>query len=375
MLYIGTLFFAFQTAVTSYVNSSFIKGYLGGLEVGIIYSASALFTLITLALIPHALNRFGNYKSIMALSAFSLIALTGMITLGSSALVILLFILYLVINTLIGFCLDIFIESHTQVATTGRTRGTYLTVISIAWVLAPIFSGFLATAGYQNVYAIAALALLPLILILKTSFSHFKDARYIHPNVRQTTLRLMEHPDLRYIFTASTLLHLFYSWMIIFTPIYLHEVIGFDWGEIGIIFTLMLLPFVLLDYVLGKLSDTKLGEKELLVAGFAIMSIATAFLTFTHTSSVIVFAIILFVTRIGAATVEVMSDSYFFKKVGAEDSEMISFFRNASPIAYLIGPIIATVFMLFVPMNMLFIIMSFILIFGIYAALKIKDTN
>jgi MFS family permease len=77
----------------------------------------------------------------------------------------------------------------------------------------------------------------------------------------------------------------------------------------------MLLPFVFVQFPLGRLADKKWGEKEILSLGFIIVAIATGLISFISGGSMILWMTILFITRIGAATIEIMCDTYFFKKV------------------------------------------------------------
>ena len=175
---------------------------------------------------------------------------------------------------------------------------------------------------------------------------------------------------------SSLLLNFFFSWMVIYTPIYLHDHLGFSWTVIGIMFTIMLLPFPLLEMPLGKLADEKYGEKEMLNTGFIIIAITTAILTFITSTNAILWTVMLFATRIGASMVEITTESYFFKKIGSDDSNLLSFFRMTGPIAYIIGPISASILLIFVAPNYLFVILGFIVITaGLYFSLDLKDTK
>jgi len=79
------------------------------------------------------------------------------------------------------------------------------------------------------------------------------------------------------------------------------NILGFGWENIGLIFTIMLVPFVLVDFPLGRLSD-KIGEKKLLITGFLITILFTLIIPFISAPLVWIWAIILFGTRLGAAT-------------------------------------------------------------------------
>jgi MFS family permease len=163
--------------------------------------------------------------------------------------------------------------------------------------------------------------------------------------------------------------------MIIYTPIYLHEYLNFHWGEIGIIFTIMLLPFVILSFPLGKLSD-KMGEKEMLLIGFFISAVATLVIPFVKEPKLLTWALILFITRIGAATIEIMSESYFFKSINEENAEAISFFRNTTPLAYLVAPMLAIPILLLVPsFEYLFFVLGSLLFYGLFVTLRLRDVK
>jgi len=120
----------------------------------------------------------------------------------------------------------------------------------------------------------------------------------------------------------------------------------------------------------------KIGEKEMLIFGFLFMIISTLAFPFIKIPILIMFALILFATRIGAATVEVMSESYFFKKVTKEDADEIAFFRNTLPVSFIIAPAFATLILLFVPnLSYLYFILGAILGLGLLLSLRLKDTN
>jgi hypothetical protein len=198
---------------------------------------------------------------------------------------------------------------------------------------------------------------------------------------------------------ADFLLFFFYSWMTIYTPLYLHKNMGFSWNQIGVILFIMLLPFVYVQFPLGRLADKKYGEKEILSIGFVIMAIFTGIIFFitggNHvlektffvlnlgnleidiTWYVILWAAILFVTRIGAASVEIMCDTYFFKKVDSLDTNIISCFRMVGPAAYILGPLFATLLFTFSSFDIqyLFLVLGLIMFIGLKFSLSIKDTR
>jgi len=164
--------------------------------------------------------------------------------------------------------------------------------------------------------------------------------------------------------------------MVIYMPIYLHDHIGFDWKTIGIMFTIMLLPFFLLEMPLGKLADKKFGEKEILNLGFLITGVSTASLAFMTSNNVVLWAVLLFITRIGASMIEVSSETYFFKKIDGDNANILNLFRVLRPLAYVLSPIIASILLIFIGMNYLFIVLGIIvMVGGISIEMNLKDTK
>ena len=127
------------------------------------------------------------------------------------------------------------------------------------------------------------------------------------------------------IWVDSFLLNFFYAWMTIYVPIYLKWHIGFSWQEIGLLISIALLPFLLFQYPLGRLADKKLGEKEILILGFLVTSITLFIIPLLNTTNFFAWAGLLFATRVGASFIEISTETYFFKKVSAENVGMISF--------------------------------------------------
>ena len=118
-----------------------------------------------------------------------------------------------------------------------------------------------------------------------------------------------------------------------------------------------------------------MGEKELLNIGIILIAVSTALLSFIAEANVALWALALFITRIGASIVEVMNDTYFFKQINASDADIISFFRNTRPLAYSIAPLIATVVLFVTDYRFLFLTLGAIMLSGLYFSLQLKDTK
>ena len=272
--------------------------------------------------------------------------------------------------------MDIFLESNTKNETTGKIRGVYLTTQNAAWLAPPLIAGLILTNGdYWKIFASAGVILFPVLSIVFGKFSDFRDPPYAHIPLFATIKEIWRRKDIYRIFMSNLLLSFFFSWMVIYMPLYLHKHIGIAWSGIGIIFTIMLIPFVLFSIPSGKLSDTRWGEKEMLSFGFVLMAITTGILTFVTSQSIALWAALLFLTRIGATLVQTMNESYFFKQISASDSEIISVFRYTHPLGYLLGPLAASALLSLVDFRFMFLILGIITLYGLRYSLTIKDTK
>ena len=377
-IYLASFFFALNAAFGAYINSTVISQYIPEKFLGLLYSASAVLAIIGLTLSPKLIARFGNRKAAIVSIGLSCVALLSIALFKNPLVGLVSFLIYLTSNILTVFFMDIFVEHLSKDQTTGKTRGLYLTIISIAWLCSPILVGKIISIGdYRAVYLVSAVyAILSLLIIsFGVKSSLFKDGKYYVMNLKKTFSILKKDKDTLKIISLSFLLNFFYAWMIIYTPIYLHNYIGFDWKTMGKIFTFMLLPFVLLEFPLGRIVDGRIKETKILSLGLLIAGIATFILGVMNSQSALVWAGLLFATRVGASSIEAMVEVFFFKQITEKDTDIISVFRDMGPLAYIVAPVLGTVILLVANNQTLFMILGALLIFGLGISLSIKDRH
>ena len=376
ILYSVTFVFSIHYAFVLYINSSFLGQFFSTQEVGAIFTVGSIFSLISLLYMPKLLNRFG----IASVTEWFLYILAGS-ALGlaytkNGWLAMILFFLLYNLQLLIRYILDIYIEKYSKFATTGKTRGIFLTIINFAIAMSPIAVGaIIARGNLETVYLASALLALVTIAISNKTLHHIKDLSYHEGTFISAFKKIWDNKDIFHIFSANILLEFFYAWMVIYTPIYLSTILGFSWETIGIIFSVMLIPFAVFELPAGYIADKYIGEKEILGTGFFIMGISTIALSFISGSSALVWATALFITRTGASLAEIMIDTYFFKKVSTVDTDIIAAFRGSRSIALIIAPAAGILVITFLPMQYLFSILGALMFIGILNAIKIQDTK
>jgi MFS family permease len=376
IIYLAGFLFSIPVALVSYINSSFLETFVGKNYLGIIYVVASIITILGLLKMPKILTRLGNRPTIIFFS-FAIFLSLILLAFGKSAsIVIPAFILYFLSINFVIASLDIFLEDFSKNSNVGSLRGFYLTIINFAWIVAQVISGSIINkSSFFGIYLLGAGFMLLVLSIFILFLHDFKDPEYKKVSIFKTIRTFMQNEHISKIYFINLILQFFYAWMVIYTPIYLHEYMNFGWDKIGIIFSIMLIPFVLLEFPLGKLSD-KTGEKKKLLFGFLIISLSTLVIPFITQYDLWLWVLVLFSTRVGAAIIEVMSESYFFKIVDEKNADEISFFRNAPSFAYIIAPLIAVPILFFIPsFKYLFFVLSAILFTGFLITLKLKDVK
>ena len=334
---------AVHFASVSYINSSLLEKFVGNSTLSILYILGSLLAVISLFLAPFLLRKYGSIYVFLFFISLEILAVFGLGSISLAYLVILFFIIHLSADPILYFCLDVNLEQEIKKeGTTGSKRGILLSISNIAWVLSPLALVFLINQNsFSKVYFLSGIALIPLFLIVILFFRNTKKADITNSNIFLSIKSLIKQKDQARIIIIQFILNFFYAWMVIYLPLLLNKEIGFDWDKIGFLFVIMLLPFLLFELPVGILSDKKMGEREFLIAGFVIISIAV-FIIPTLTAPIFwIWALVLFITRTGAALIEISSESYFFKHVKEEDTGLISLFRIARPLSFTIAPLFA----------------------------------
>lgn len=376
IVYFLNLILSLHYYLVLYVNSSFLETTLGKDGISLLYIIGSAVSLITFILTPRILSLVGVWQYLLLVTAGEFFAVLGLSSLHTPVSLALFFVLHQTFSAMVFFSLDVFLEEITKEETfTGELRGLYLTVSNLALVISPLLAGsIIAQSGFQKLYLISALLCIPLFIVAFSSLHGVAKQNPRHIKTLHTLRALWKNKDVFFVSCAHLVLQLFYAWMVIYVPLYLVKYIHFDWKEIGALFTIMLLPFVLFEIPAGWLSDKKLGEQEMMIGGFLISTGAIVAIPFLH-GAFLSWAIVLFISRVGASLVEVTTESYFFKKIGAKDSDLLSIFRMTRSVSYLVTPAIVVVTFLALSFQYSFFILALITLSGILFASRIRDTK
>ncbi|MBI2439699.1 MAG: MFS transporter [Candidatus Moranbacteria bacterium] len=366
----------FFDAFCVYILSSYLAKISGTDNVGIFYITAFVGVLLSLFYLQPLIRKIGKARMFYFSLGLAVLLSALLTNMPPTIFSLVVAILFLVVNSVTWVALDILLEGFSSDGMAGRVRGLHLTVVNTGFLIAP----FLATRvldrfEYEGVFFVMTLGYIIVFLASLLIFRH--DNASVHEGLRpwQALRKMLREKNLFHIYCVALAIEFFYSIMIIYMPLHLLH-LGFSWKDIGIIFTIMLLPFVLLQYPVGALADKRLGEKEMLMVGIMIIMFSTALLPFLDSSyGLLVWGGVLFLTRVGAAMIDVLRDAYFYKQIDGDDADIISFFRTARPLANVVGAAIAAFILIFFPIKSLFFVIVLVFIFALVSAILLEDTQ
>ncbi len=375
-VFIAGIFLAFHYYLIVYINSTLLGQFISRETLGTIYISGSILHILLLLQTPKFAKKFGVYHLMLSFTLLEILFLTVLALSTTPSILIGTFILHHAISPLLLLCLNICLEDQTESKHMGETRGLFLTILSIAAVTAPIFSGtlFESTNGLRPVYLVSALFMFLFFFTILTNFKQTRYGEYKKIDTLGSIKELLSNKELTLISIAGIILQFLFSWLIIYLPIYLDNEIGIPFKDIGILISITLLPFLFLEIPVGELADQTYGEKEFLIGGMLISAVAFFAFQFITSSSIVTWGLIVLLARTGASIMETAIETYFYKKAKGRD-ELISVFSLGSPIAYIIGPLIGSLTLVFFPFKSMFTILAVVLVCGSLIMIRLKDTK
>lgn len=363
----------FSQAIIIYVMSSYFKLVSGTENVGLFYFASYAVVLLILVNLHKTVRTLGKSRIFYLAVLLKIFSIFFLIAFTPSYWCIFFAALYLISAGVEWTALDVILESYSTDKMSGRIRGMHMTIFNLGFLFGPWLSTrILDRYDFYGIFLVLFFVNSFTLIVSLFGLRHVNH-RFRHElGVWEVVKKIAKRKEIARIYYISFVLELFFALMIIYVPIYLLD-LGFSWEDIGWAFTVMLIPFVILQYPAGFLADKKWGEKKFLIFSLLIMLASTLIVFFTVSKSLAVWAAILFATRIGAALIEVLRDSYFYKNIDARDVDLIHFFRTAMPVGYIIATAMSSVVLIFFPIKFAFIIIAVIVLSALYPAFRLKD--
>jgi MFS family permease len=381
--YIMTIFFALHYTVPYFILSKFLSVYFDTGYISLIFIFSGATSIMMGNYLGYFLKRYKDYKTLLSLCLAQVIVTTLIPFLGSISLLslIIAFAAHVVLAGMIWSCISIFLEEFSPTDNVGAIRGLSLTIFNFGAVISPFLAANVFNAfDYFGIFILSALSLLPIIFFAREYLSHIKEPSFKHKSLFKALKKIKGNPDLKGVFISSFMLNAFYAVTNVYLVLYILNTVHISTAlYLGVITPIFLLPFILIPFELGKISDEYFGEKRFMIFGILIFSLVlmSIYLFDVKTDNIFIWAIILFISRVGATMNETENYTYFYKKINAENADLIAIFHNMVNISLIaisiLGFTLVDLFGLTIP-TLLFVV-GLLGLASIFKILQIHDTE
>lgn len=379
VLYLAGFILSISTNVTAYINSSFLENYIRLELVGLFFVASNLATFFGMLYFPYLIKKLNNLLTSKIMMLINIVATGFLVFLSSPFWIFGFFVLMWLSANLLWINMDIFVESFTNNENTGRVRAIFFTTMNLGWIVSPTIATNLVINdnNYRFIYLVSVVFLMIFYLLINKykSILNRIDIIYQKMRVGHIIKEFWRDKNLRGLYFSSFFLNLFFGLVVVYMPIYLHNQIGFSWPVLGSIFSIMLIPFILIEIPAGYLADKYWGEIEMMNIGFIILILSLLSFYFINIASFALWAMVLFFSRVGAALIEAMRESRFFKIVDVEHVSHINFLRTSSPLGYLAAAGLGAIIVSLYEVNYIFLFLAIIFLASFYFVNIIKDSK
>ncbi|MBI2025646.1 MFS transporter [Candidatus Kaiserbacteria bacterium] len=347
---LSNFFFAFFSTAIILVMIPYLTQYMSDVRAGVVIAMGPLAACLLFPLMPRLVAKYGAQQLALVVSILEMLSLFALAGAPGAVTGSIFAALSLGIQPFLAYQLDLLLEATVEEeGVTGRVRTMFITGWNLAALAAPLLIGALlaSTDAYYRVFIAAAGGIIPLIVLLAASKLPLGRPPVLS-RMDDTLRRIFRDRDLAAVTVAHFILYLFFFWAPFYTPLYLHTVLGIPWSELGWMFAVMLVPYVLIEFPAGVIADKFIGDKEMMFAGFLIAGAALGAIgLLTAASPIWLIVAVLVATRIGAGLVESMTEGHFFRLVSEKDINSVSIFRGIWPLSELIAPLIGSAILIF----------------------------
>lgn len=356
-------FFVTMTfSLTSPVFPVFAEKIYGGPEgVGII---TAVFGLSAIFINFYIMNFFEKWEVLknlrIGLILFSFV-FASYTFINSTIVLVLAQIVLAAAVCLCTTALSILVNNSSKKKNLGGSEGKYFTVMNLGMFLGILNGGIIAKSySYTTVFSCASLFFLGIYAIsgsmgLKETHIKRKESESSIKNA----IAFFSDAKLRKIFVSNLGLYFWSFVAFLYLPIILMS-FGFNFDKIGVIFAIMIVPYILLEYPIGRLAE-KEGSRKYIFLGFFAIAL-TSFLIYVNYGAINSMILFFFLASMGAAAIEPLNEMELDKHSKKSNIvENLSIFKTSLRIAQFLGPLSAAAMISLFGMREMFLVLAVIM--------------
>ena len=247
----------------------------------------------------------------------------------------------------INLAMGLYVYEYSKKNELAIAEGRYYLFANIGWLIGPLLGGYVTKYfGDKSIFLLVSCCYL-------VAFVYFWHQHVVekNPAVQEDSTPETFHMLFRHIkgffhdrervkvfgivFGYNFWINLF----LIFMPLVISSY-GFGHDVVGWVLTCSILPFILLEELVGRAAQ-KYGVRNFIITGFAIITFCTVGLALGGAFPLLIIALFVLM-NVGAACLEPLQETYFFHVVAPEEvHKYFGVYNISKPIAGLIGPMYA----------------------------------
>lgn len=266
----------------------------------------------------------------------------------------------------------IIFRDKTKDNSVSKNEGGIYTFLNLAWFVAPITAGFIASKyGIKEIFLFAvAILIFSAFLFKKFKIEDKRKNKKIDRHPIKQFCNFFRDKKRIHAYFLSGGVNLWWSLIYIYIPLYIYNS-GLKESLVGYFLGAVTMPLILGEYFFGKLAGKK-GFKNIFFIGYIIPSLA-AFLIFFIPNIYLILAVLV-LASIGMAMLESTTEAYFFDVITIKERDRFyGPYNTAIELNSFLGSAIPAVILLFLPFRSIFIFFGAAMLTLAITSLKIKE--
>lgn len=246
----------------------------------------------------------------------------------------------------LGVALSIFVDDFTERKNLAKAEGKFYMFNNIGLLIGPIIGGYSAKYfGDSSIFILAGIFYVLAFFIFLYQHLYQKNPQITHGKHEEGIQELFSNikkffrnKEFRKVFILAFGLNYWWAVSLIYIPLEIKN-LGFDDNIVGWVVAATAIPLILFERNTGRVAD-KRGIRFPATLGFSLLVLfvlSFPLLYFKPILALIAFAVVNF----GAAWIEPLQETYFFKVAKKEEREkLFGIYNAAQPFSSIVSPFI-----------------------------------
>ncbi len=356
------LFFGLGGGFVESIWAVYLKGFVStNSEVGFITTFGSIVALLSLFFLVPLLEKKGEASLFKIFMLINSILLVFFYFINQFIFFLIPYIILIIVSNGWILSFHITLRNFSSKSKVGTVYGEYLTFNNLGWIIAPLLvSSIIVFFGFKEVFLIAAfLYFLSAVVFVFIPKQKNSSVRKIDVNIFKNLKDFFQHKGYAKGFIISFFYRFWLTLIWVYVPLFILD-LGGTIELIVVTLGLFFVPYVLIEYFVGKIADKK-GLKLFFISGFFIFALFSALIFVFYDLKLLPWLVIL--SGFGGAMIEPLLGPYFFKVSEKKESDhFYPIYFSAQELGRLFSRISIALLLLFLPIQFSFLFSAFILL-------------